>query len=114
MEKRNLKYYFPENLNNKLKGKYFTTIRIQNVNVQKGVLAEIYTVEGGKEIKLGVAEIVDFKVVTLGLLNEFICGLDAGMNVNETRELIKEMNPGVKVDTTWFNFILLKYIQKEG
>jgi len=107
MEKIN----FNTNLNNKLAGKYFTTIRLKNTH--KFHYEETYKIylKKGKESKfLFLATLIDMREIKLNDINEFIAGLDTGYSSYECRNMIKTMYK--KYDINWdvqlLSFILFK------
>lgn len=108
------KIVFETNWNNKLYCKYFTTLRLYNPAFYfTGKNFEIYY----KKEFLGIARIDDIRVTNLEKLNPFVCGLDTGYSVEETKNIFRKMyknNADINIETHLLNLVLLRYYgQKE-
>lgn len=80
---------FSHNWNRKLDCDYFTTLRISG-RFTVGEWVFIYL----KSNHLGRGLIVDKKKLTISQLNTFICGLDTGYGVEETKRILATMYKG--------------------
>ena len=99
---------FSYDWNQKLDGNYFTTIRLQNSDKYRvGIRHRVFL----KNKEIGVAEIVDVKVIVLSNLNAFICGLDTGYSVEETKNILRKMYRNA--DREYFNLVLYRYLKPE-
>lgn len=102
---------FSQNWNLKLNCKYFTTIRKQNP--KKYAVGEEYHIMlrtgPGWVTDFGHAVAVDIKQIQWSDLNNYICGLDTGYSVDETKDIFRRMYKGLDVDNAFFSLVLLKY-----
>lgn len=104
---------FNKNWNYKLDCEYFTTIRPRkpeyyNTSEQYGIL-----LNGSLK---GVAEIVSIEQFRFSDINNRIAYLDAGMNKDKLRDLMRSFYGNQsfwKEDSTRISLILLKWIEKE-
>lgn len=103
---------FSRNWNDKLTGRYFTTIR--RYNPEKYDIGKEFQITLKTESRwftdFGHAVAVDVKKIMGRDLNEFICGLDTGYSVKDTKVILRRMYGNIDVDNTEFSFVLLKYI----
>lgn len=103
---------FSYNWNNKLTNKAFTTLRLHNKGKYKQ--GENYEIElQGKA--LGVATVVDIRVIKVSQLNDFVTYLDTGYNKEKTKELLKTMYKARDIDweTQELDFVLLVFKKEE-
>lgn len=102
---------FSYNWNNKLNCKLFTTLR--RFNQEKYQAGEIYHIILKNRDRwvtdFGRAVAVDVKAIKGADLNEFICGLDTGYSVKETKVILCRMYKSDSVEKMLFSLILLKY-----
>jgi hypothetical protein len=102
---------FSQNWNNKLNGEYFTTIR--RYNPEKYAVGEVYHITMKTKTRwftdFGNAVAVDVKKIMGRDFNEFICGLDTGYSVKDTKVIFRRMYGDIDVDNTAFSFMLLRY-----
>ncbi len=106
---------FSYNWNNKLSGKYFTTIRLKDVRrFRHGETYEIHLRKGKESQFLSVASIVGIRHIKITEINEFIAGLDTGYSAEECKEIIKRMYQVKNIDwnTQLLSFILLRKEEK--
>ena len=107
------KLIFSHDWNRKLNGIFFTTIRRYNPKkYARGNRVEVYCKYGKAYHSFGVAEIVDVRKITLNDLNEYICGLDTGYSVEETKKIFRRMYKN-NADSMSYSFVLLKYLTGE-
>lgn len=83
MERINFSY----NWNNKLAGRYFTTIRLKNHKYNTGSIYSICL----KEKHLFRGEIIEIKELEIDQINNFIAGIDTGYTAEACKEIIKKM-----------------------
>jgi hypothetical protein len=98
---------FSNNWNNKLNCKYFTTIR-KHIPGRFKVWQKVNILLHDKW--KGQALIEDVRVLKMGTLNEWHCGIDTGYSVDKTRALLQrfygeDFNLHSKVD-----FVLLRFL----
>lgn len=102
---------FSTNWNKKLNCDFFTTLRLRNdKKYQVGSVHKIMLKENGVFRDYGKATVVALRILRLHQLNEFICGLDTGYSVDETKNILhtmyKEKVPDV--NHAEFNLVLFK------
>lgn len=101
---------FSYNWNNKLNCKYFTTIRRFQEKYQAGKIFHVILKTRERWVTdFGRAVAVDVRMVRGSDLNEYICGLDTGYSVEETKNIFKRMYKKDSVDDMLFSFVLLKF-----
>ena len=108
---------FTTNWNKKLNCDYFTTLRLRNPEKYKiGARHKIKLLERGILRDYGTAEIIDVKNIRLHQLNTFICGLDTGYSVDETKQLLHTMYKNIvdDVNKSEFNLVLYKKEKAQG
>jgi hypothetical protein len=66
-----------------------------------------------KGIALGLAKIIDIKILKPDNFTEFVAFLDTGYSKAECIEIIRKMYPKIDVMKTNFDFILLQKIKKQ-
>jgi hypothetical protein len=98
---------FSHNWNNKLGGVYFTTLRLHNPSKYK--VGAQFAVKYKKSIMNNPAEVVKVKEMKLDQLNEYICGLDTGYSVEETKKVLQTMYKFANWNTQTLDLVLLKY-----
>jgi hypothetical protein len=99
---------FSYNWNNKLNCKYFTTLRLSNrLTVGEWVL--VYE----KNKCMGLHKVEDKKQLSVKSLNPWICGIDTGYTVEETKRILEKMYPGKITDETTIYWHLLRKPTKE-
>lgn len=94
---------FSTNWNAKLDCNYFTTLRLHggySLGYKLRVLLK------GKPLK--TVEVVGKKALRMGQMNEFICGLDTGYGIEETKSILIKMYPDVDWSSTYLFLYLLK------
>lgn len=94
---------FGYNWNNKLDCKYFTTIRAYNP--EKYRPGNTHRVFLNKKYIFN-ASVMDMRCIKGKQLNPFICGLDTGYSVEETKEVLERM---YKKDIEEMSFSLVLY-----
>ena len=107
---------FTYNWNNKLKCNYFTTMRLANPEKYKvGNQHKILFLENGVYRDYGIGEIVAIRNLRLHQLNIFICGLDTGYSVDQTKQIIYKMykNRIADINHADFNLVLYRKIKKQ-
>lgn len=102
---------FSYNWNNKLNGKYFTTIRLHNP--LKYCVGNILKVT----LKLqprGRVKILRVKTMTIDQINDYIACLDTGYQAEECKKFLKGMykNKGINWNTQVLDFCLLQYLDE--
>lgn len=100
---------FSYNWNHKLDCDYFTTLRLSDrFQVGEWLLCFLKNASKGRGL------VVDKKRLTVGQLNPWVCGLDTGYTVEETKAILKRMHPG-KIDdlATIYLYLLRKESKKE-
>lgn len=85
---KRLKINFSRNWNNKLLCDFFTTIRLYNPNFYKKGNSFDITLN---DAPMGIAEIVEVKMIKLSQLNEWVAALDTGESLEYTRNLLFTM-----------------------
>lgn len=100
------KLNFSYNWNNKLGCKCFTTIRIQNTKYKIGSIHEVFH----KKERLGIAEVVALRELRIRDLNEFVCRIDTGYSLEETKKILRRMYKNA--DRELYNFVLLAWKDK--
>jgi hypothetical protein len=93
------KVVFSYNWNNKLAGKYFTTLRLRDDHrfIQFNTY-EICIRKKKEETFFCYATLVDFKYYKLDQINDFVAGLDTGYSTEQCRNMIKTMYKNKKID----------------
>jgi hypothetical protein len=80
---------FTCNWNKKLGCDFFTTLRLHNPEKYlPGNKHKILLQENGVWRDYGMAEVVSVRILRLHQFNEFICGLDSGCTVDETKNIL--------------------------
>ena len=106
---------FSTNWNKKLNCDYFTTLRLKNPEKYKvGARHKIKLQERGVLRDYGIAEIIDVKNIRLHQLNTFICGLDTGYSVDETKQLLHTMYKNIVEDVNKADFNLVLYRKEKN
>jgi uncharacterized protein YqfB (UPF0267 family) len=93
------KLVFSYNWNNKLAGKYFTSLRIRND--QRFVQFKSYEIcirKKKQDIFFCYATLINFAYYRLDQINDFVAGIDTGYSMTECREMIKTMYKNQKID----------------
>lgn len=103
---------FSNNWNGKLsESMAFTTLRLYNPeryavgNVHQVILKK----SDGWVTNYGWARIIDSKKIFGADLNNFICLLDTGYGVEDTRKILSRMYSGKDIDKEAFSYVLYKY-----
>lgn len=102
---------FSKNWNGKLEGIAFTTLRLYNPeryavgNIHQILLKKI----DGWVTDFGRARIVDARKIFGADLNIFICLLDTGYGVEDTKKILSRMYNGKDIDKQAFSYVLYKY-----
>lgn len=97
---------FTENWNNKLYGKYFTTIRQADFDVDVGTLVDVEL--KGKGIKL--ARVIGCDVVRFGDLSEVTIMIDTGLKYSDALVLFKRFGLNVNDFELKVKYILLESV----
>lgn len=101
---------FSFNWNKKLGCDYFTTLRLRNdKKYHPGAKHKILLQEKGVWRDYGMAEVVAVRIVRIHQLNEFICGLDTGYSVDETKDILYKMYKEKVPDINQAEFNLVLY-----
>ncbi len=100
---------FSYNWNNKLAGRFFTTLRLNNPKYQVGKTYQIQL--KGKD--LCIAQCADFKILMLKDINSYIAGLDTGYTVPQCKEIIRKMYPTKNFETQRLVLVLFHVITKK-
>ncbi len=101
---------FSYNWNNKLENKAFTTIRLHNP--KKYTVGKKFDIELNEKPK-GVAILQDKRTLGIHQLNDFICYLDTGYNLQQTINMLQRMYKNINIQTALFDFCLLVYTRQE-
>jgi hypothetical protein len=107
---------FSCNWNKKLNCDYFTTIRLHNPEKYKPENCHnILLLENGVWRDYGLAEIVSVRILRLHQLNEFICGLDTGYTVYDTKQILHRMyKDRIKdINQAEFSFVLYRKVKRQ-
>ena len=78
---------FSYNWNNKLEGKFYTTIRLASPKYVVGKCFEVYL----KGKKIHHAQVAEIRGLKLNDINSFIAGIDTGYSVPACKDIIKKM-----------------------
>ena len=90
---------FSYNWNNKLAGKYFTSLRLKNVNrFRLDDTYEIYLRKGKIDTFFCHATLMAERHMKLNEINAFIAGIDTGYSVEECRNMIQTMYKHKNID----------------
>lgn len=100
---------FSYNWNNKLAGRFFTTLRLNNPKYQVGKTFQVRL--KGKD--LCIVQVADFKQLMLDDINSYIAGLDTGYTVPVCKEVIRKMYPTKNWKTQRLVLVLLQVITKK-
>ena len=101
---------FQCNWNKKLGCDYFTTLRLNNPGkYAAGNRHKVMLHEKGVWRDYGIAEVVSVRVLRMHQLNEYICGLDTGYPVDETRNILYRMYKDKVKDINLADFALVLY-----
>lgn len=100
---------FSYNWNNKLAGRFFTTLRLNNPKFQIGKTFQVRL----KDKDLCIAQVADFKILMLKDINSYIAGLDTGYTVPVCKEIIRKMYPTKNWETQRLVLVLLQVITKK-
>lgn len=97
---------FTTNWNNKLSCRAFTTLRLHNPT--KYVVGREFSILlNGR--KMGNATLVTKYILKISQLNNYICYLDMGYNLQQTIGIIKKMYPSINLETARFDLCLFTY-----
>ncbi len=102
---------FTYNWNNKLAGKFFTTLRLKNDS--KYFIGETYSIYLKKKL-IFYAEIVTIKHFHLSDINDYVAGLDTGYSTQECRNIIKTMYKNIDWDKRLLSLILLRKLNNSN
>lgn len=100
---------FSYNWNNKLAGRFFTTLRLNNPKFQVGKTFQVRL--KGKD--LCIAQVADFKQLRIDDINSYIAGLDTGYTVPVCKDVIQKMYPTKNWKTQLLVFVLFQVITKK-
>ena len=94
---------------------FFTTLRLRNNNKYKvGNRHKIILNEKGVLRDHGIGEIIAIRVLRLHQLNEFICGLDTGYTIDETKQILYKMYTDRVSDVNQAEFNLVLYKKEKA
>ena len=106
------KIEFGYNWNGKLMNKAFTTIRLHNSG--KYTVGSTFDIFLKGELK-GKALLKKVKIFKIDQLNDYICYLDTGYGVTETKNILSKMYKDIDLNNALFDFCLLVYVsEKKG
>ncbi len=101
---------FQDNWNKKLCCNYFTTLRLHNpVKYKAGNQHKLLLQEAGIWRDYGMVEVVSVRVVRMHQLNEFICGLDFGASIDDSKDILFKMYREKVPDINKAEFALVLY-----
>ena len=101
---------FQTNWNKKLGCDYFTTLRLANpAKYKPGNQHKVMLLEKGTWRDYGLAEVTGVRILRIHQLNEFICGLDTGYTVDETKNILYTMYKDKVADVNKADFNLVLY-----
>lgn len=100
---------FSYNWNNKLAGRFFTTLRLNNPKYQIGKTFQVRL----KGNDLCLAQVVDFKILMMKDINSYIAGLDTGYTVPVCKDVIRKMYPTKNWETQRLVLVLFQVITKK-
>lgn len=101
-------FKFSYNWNKKLGCDYFTTLRLNNpAKYAVGNQHKLLLYEKGVWRDYGIVEVVAVRVIRIHQLNEFICGLDTGYGVDETKDILYKMYKDKVKDINQADFALV-------
>lgn len=101
---------FQTNSNKKLGCDYFTTLRLANpAKYKTGNVHKVLLMEKGIWRDYGTAEITCVRILRIHQLNEFICGLDTGYGIDETKNILYAMYKERVEDLNKAEFNLVLY-----
>ena len=101
---------FQYNWNKKLGCDYFITLELANpAKYATGNQHKVMLWEKGVWRDYGIAEVVAVRTLRIHQLNEFICGLDFGYTVDETKDMIYKMYKDMVKDVNQADFALVLY-----
>jgi hypothetical protein len=108
MSKKELRFSY--NWNQKLDCKFFTTLRLYNES-KYSVGTELHVTLRTKQnvyTDFGFHKVIDHKKIQGKDLNAFICGLDTGYSVEETKGILSRMYKSKDIEKTFLSLVLLK------
>lgn len=97
---------FTTNWNNKLSCSAFTSLRLHNPT--KFIVGREFSVMlNGR--KMGTATLVTKYTLRVNQLNNYICYLDTGYNLQQTIGILEKMHSGINLETARFDLCLFTY-----
>lgn len=101
---------FSHNWNNKLSAKYYTTLRLCSAKYQVG--KELMCTLSKKYIH--TIQIQAVTILTYHQLNNFIIGLDMGLELEQGKTILRKMYPGIELSNQRLVLVLCKVIKIES
>lgn len=98
---------FSTNWNNKLSAKYYTTLRLCSAKYQVG--KELMCTLQKKYIH--TIQIQAVTILTFHQLNNYIIGLDMGLELEQGKTILKKMYPGIDTSNQRLVLVLCKVIK---
>jgi hypothetical protein len=98
---------FSYDWNNKLSNKAFTTIRLYNPDKYK--VGQVFNVRLNEKF-IFQAIVMDAKKLRIEDLNQWVCLLDTGYEVQETKNILLRMYKNVNWEFQFLHYVLLKKI----
>jgi hypothetical protein len=105
---------FLKNWNNKLTGDYFTSIRLRGEKYRRGNTLKLLLWERGIYRTLGQVRVVEAKPLRLHQITPYISYLDAGMDVDRTKEMLYHMYRERVPDVNQADFVLVLFERVRG
>lgn len=100
---------FLKNWNNKLTGDYFTSIRLRGEKYCRGNTLKLLLWERGIYRTLGQVRVVEAKPLRLHQITPYISYLDAGMDVDRTKDMLYHMYRERVQDVNEADFVLVLF-----
>lgn len=105
---------FLKNWNNKLTGDYFTSIRLRGEKYRRGNTLKLLLWERGFYRTLGQVRVVEAKPLRLHQITPYISYLDAGMDVDRTKDMLYHMYRERVQDVNEADFVLVLFEKLKG
>ena len=105
---------FLKNWNNKLSGDYFTSIRLAGEKYRRGNTLKLLLWDKGIYRTLGTVRVVDAKPLRLHQITPYISYLDAGMDVDKTKDMLYHMYKDKVGDVNAADFTLVLFEKVRG
>lgn len=105
---------FLKNWNNKLTGDYFTSIRLASEKYRRGNTLKLLLWDKGIYRTLGMVRVVEAKPLRLHQITPWISYLDAGMDVDKTKDMLYHMYKDRVGDVNDAEFSLVLFEKVRG